>query len=91
VTKDECADQVNRRLREYFENRKKWSCLRDRLSVLKSTIDQALNNPLYDGLDDYLASTDSGVSRDIAAMRQIAQEQETISSFLKEHGIDGLP
>ena len=91
MTKEECDTQINRRLREYFENRKNHSCLRDKLTVLKSTIQQALDNPLYDGLDEYLASNDTDVSKDIAAMRHIMQEQGTIRSFLKEHGIGDLP
>ena len=91
MTGDECDLQINKRLREYFENRKKHSCLRDKLGVLKSTIEKALDNPLYEGLDDYISSYDTEVSRDIVAMRLLMQEQETIRSFLRKHGIDDLP
>ena len=90
MTENECTQQVNQRLREWAENRKRLACMRDRLRLLRRLIDHALDNPHHKDLDEQIGK-DGEVCRLIASLRALEQEQSTVQAFLKSQGFDNLP
>ena len=84
MTDQECEAHVNKRLRAYFDDRKKASCIRDRLRCLQRAIEQALDNPHNEDLDDVPAS----LADDVAELRRLQTEEGITRSFLAENGID---
>lgn len=87
MTNQECEERINIRLREYFENRKKIACIRDRLQSLAQAITQILDNPMHASLDE----SPESLARDVAELRRLHSEQSTIYSFLTRNGISDLP
>ncbi|MCY4006286.1 MAG: hypothetical protein OXE84_05590 [Rhodobacteraceae bacterium] len=87
MTDKECDDLITKRLREYFDNRKRLSCIRNKLEEYKKIIEQCLDNPMHESLDN----APKIIADDVQELQNLSDTQSDLRAFLTKNGISELP